>query len=274
VNSLTTYLNQAAAHPLLTAEQEVALGRLIAAGRAPGADDAAVQAGREAREAFVNANLRLVVMVAREFSRTTTVPLADLVQDGNLGLLVAVDGFDPELGFRFSTYATHWIRQRIQRALPLLDGVIRLPEEVHRARRRHVAATARHGKMSEEALAEATRTSASLMRRAISAPEALLVLDSPAGDGGRATIGDLQPDDGATPDLEALRRLDLEVLELLLDRLPEDLRDVLVGHYGLGGAAPLSTHALARRQRCSPSTVRRRHDDAVALLRDRMALAA
>jgi len=111
------YLNEIGVHPLLTAEQELALARRVAAG-----DFAA-------RQKMIESNLRLVVSIAKRYLNRG-IPIADLIEEGNLGLIHALEKFDPERGFRFSTYATWWIRQNIERAIMNQSRTIRLPVHV------------------------------------------------------------------------------------------------------------------------------------------------
>ena len=111
------YLNEIGANPLLTAEEELALARRLRAGDFP------------ARQTLIERNLRLVVNIAKHYLNRG-IPLLDLVEEGNLGLIHALEKFDPERGFRFSTYATWWIRQNIERAIMNQSRTIRLPVHV------------------------------------------------------------------------------------------------------------------------------------------------
>src|SRR4051812_7418022 len=109
-DALRRYLLEVGAHPLLTAADETDLGGRIAAGREPGADPEVVARADAARERFIAANLRLLVSIAKRY-QSSGLPLLALVQEGNLGLMRAGEKFEPERGFKFSTYATWWIRQ-------------------------------------------------------------------------------------------------------------------------------------------------------------------
>src|SRR5690349_3275011 len=154
------YLQELSAHRLLTSADEMALGRAIALGRDAAAALAAhehpvaerrrlqalVDAGDVARERFIAANLRLVVSIAKRY-QTTSMPLQDVIQEGNLGLMRAVEKFEPERGFKFSTYATWWIRQAITRAIADKGRTIRVPAHV------------------SEALSSMARTAAGLQRQ-------------------------------------------------------------------------------------------------------------
>src|SRR4051812_11128226 len=141
------YLQELSVHSLLTGADEVALGRAIATGReaaialATASSSspaerrrlaALVVEGDVARERFIAANLRLVVSIAKRY-QTQTMPLPDVIQEGNLGLMRAVEKFEPERGFKFSTYATWWIRQAITRAIADKGRTIRVPAHVSEA---------------------------------------------------------------------------------------------------------------------------------------------
>ena len=120
------YLREIGRIPLLTAEEEVALAKRIEAGNAPDADEATRRDGEEAARELAIANLRLVVSIAKHYMSFNT-PFSDLIQEGNLGLLKAVEKFDYRRGYKFSTYATWWIRQAITRAIAEQSRTIRLP---------------------------------------------------------------------------------------------------------------------------------------------------
>jgi RNA polymerase sigma factor (sigma-70 family) len=145
-DAMGVFLRELAHIPLLSAEEERLLGRQVRQGlaaeralaQAPqdletperSALMAAVRRGRDAQRSFIEANLRLVVSIARRYASATGLPLADLVQDGNIGLMHAVERFDSEKGFKFSTYATWWIRQAISRGAAKAGRIIHLPESV------------------------------------------------------------------------------------------------------------------------------------------------
>jgi RNA polymerase sigma factor (sigma-70 family) len=142
-DALRRYLDEIGAHPLLTGAEEIQLGKTIAAGRVAAESlstashraenrrqlQALVEAGNTARTRFINANLRLVVSVARRY-QGNGLSMPDLVQEGNIGLMRAVEKFDPDRGFKFSTYATWWIRQAIGRAIAETSRSIKIPAHV------------------------------------------------------------------------------------------------------------------------------------------------
>jgi len=139
-DSIKDYLNSIARHPLLTAQQEIQLGRRVVRWRelrdkeqlTPD-ERRELRSGERARQRFIQSNLQLVVHVARKYDRrqNKTLELMDLIQEGNIGLARAVELFDPSRGYKFSTYAYWWIRQGITRALIMQDSMIRLPSSLH-----------------------------------------------------------------------------------------------------------------------------------------------
>jgi RNA polymerase primary sigma factor len=264
------YLDEVRAVPLLTAEQEAELSSVIrlsqaAAARLAAADDggepldagerrrlrAEVQAGEEARQQFVRANLRLVIWVARRY-RNAGLPLGDLVQEGNLGLMRAVETFDNRKGFTFSTYATWWIRQRIGRALADTSRTIRLPG--------HVAeALSVLGRISSELLeslgreptpqelADASGFSLERVHQCLQAEPDLVSLSAGIGDEG-GELGDLLADPGATvPEDAAMLAVESAALRASLGRLRDREREVIELRYGFLDGSPRTLEEVGRR---------------------------
>ena len=252
-DSLRRYLEEVGAHPLLTAADEQRLAATIVAGREAAATleagvtstsqkvalKRAVRDGEDARVRFINANLRLVVSIARRFDGGG-LSVLDLVQEGNLGLMRAVDKFDHTKGFKFSTYATWWIRQAIGRALADGSRTIRVPS--------HVRETYSLIDQSTERLAEEldrTPTSAEVAKHTGLSKEhvdlarqhrnALVSLSAPVGAEGDTDLGDLIADQSADAAFDdVLRRIDRRVLDVQLSRLSERERDVITLRFGLG----------------------------------------
>ena len=189
--NLGVYLSEIARIPLLTREEEEALARRARAG------------DEVAKQRMVEANLRLVVQIARRYLNRG-LPLPDLIEEGNLGLLRAVEKFEPERGTRFSTYATWWIRQAITRALANQARTIRLPVHVElllaryvREQRRLTQALGRSPTAKE--LAQALGTSEREIAELEEVRQHPVSLDAPASAGSSATLGDLIADRGAEP---------------------------------------------------------------------------
>jgi RNA polymerase primary sigma factor len=212
--------------PLLSAAEEVALAR-----RAAGGDP-------HAREELILANVRLVVSVARRY-RGAGVPFADLVQEGMIGLIRAVDGYDWRRGFRFSTYGTIWIRKYLQNCVDASGGALRLPASLVRDARRVAVAerelTVRLGRRPTDAeLAEATGLGAERLDRVRLADQPPLALDRPVGDDGATTLGDLLPGDEPTPDVQVAARWRTGALRQAVASLPETEQAVIRLRFGAG----------------------------------------
>jgi len=246
------YLRQIGRIPLLSADDEVRLARAIEAGLLaeeqlastsptdPHYDDLTelVHLGREAKARLVEANLRLVVSVARRYARRG-LPLLDLVQEGNLGLIRAVERFDYTRGFKFSTYATWWIRQAISRALAEQGRTIRLPvhvadelNRVLRALRSIAQKQARDPSIDE--LAEASSLPPERVVELLSYADEPVSLQSPVGESADNSFGDFVEDsDAPTPDELVAQVLLRDQVEQVLDGLTERERAVVRLRYGL-----------------------------------------
>lgn len=238
-DSLAYWLERVGRLPLLTAEQETALGRRVRSGC------------EHSRERLVATNLRLVVSVAKRFSNRG-VPILDLIQEGNLGLLKAVDRFDPERGYRFSTYATWWIRQAIARGLASQGRSVRLPVHACEAMQRALNEASRlrqtlgREPLSSE-IAERLGITTAQVERVINAAIDPVSLDSPVGELGGNTLGDVVAEgEGSRPEDEALRRLARGEVEAVLATLTDRERDVLRLRFGFAGGRPHSLGEVAR----------------------------
>ena len=230
-DSIGMYLNDIGKVSLLTAEEERELSRAIEEGRnaaerlANGEKGAllkaAVRNAAEAKDRFIRSNLRLVVSIARRYPLPQGMDLGDLIQEGNLGLEHAVDKFDWRRGFKFSTYATFWIRQSIGRALDYKSSLIRIPGD----RSATLRAALRQNSGDSEAL---DATNAELHR--LSTP---VSLDKTVGDDGDATLGDLVPHGDATPEEAVMAAVDSQLLDELLGMLDERARFAVEARFGL-----------------------------------------
>jgi RNA polymerase primary sigma factor len=253
---LRLYMSEAAATPLLTAEEEVLLARAVSAGAraserlasdAPDGDEqvaleADVAAAQAARRKLIEANLRLVVSVARRYLGRG-LPLADLIQEGNLGLFRAVEKFDPERGFRFSTYAYWWIRQAISRAVADQARTVRLPVHlVELLGRLGKAAGAVEQRLGREArpaeIAAELGVPVEQVELAQMAAREPLSLDLELGEDGD-TLGELVADEDLQPAEEAAERADLRAaLASALESLEPAQSAVLRLRFGLDGGRP------------------------------------
>ena len=232
------YLSEIGAKPLLTPEQELATTRLVRAG-----DFAA-------RQRMIEHNLRLVVNIAKHYLNRG-IPLLDLIEEGNLGLIHALEKFDPERGFRFSTYATWWIRQNIERGIMNQARTIRLPvhvvKEINLVLRamRHLESADRRESTVERVALLIDRPVEDI-RRILSLNEHIASLDAPLEIDPNHTMAELIADD-AGGDPESLLQLS-EIGSLVddwLDQLTERQRSVIERRYGLNGADVATLDVIA-----------------------------
>lgn len=277
--AVTAYLARIGRVPLLTAEQETDLAACIATGRRArdrlhstdgvAADErsrleALAASGRSARTEMVTANLRLVVAQAKRFADAHT-PLLDLIQEGNVGLIRAVERFDPNLGFKFSTYATWWIRQSIGEALDQ-QRMIHLPPRVYRQMvtcrrvRDELGASLGRPPTTVE-IAGAAEFDEVLVRRLLRSDLPPMSLDDP-GLGPARDVVDPVEDTAASAD----RRLTAERVAEAVDDLPPLEREVVQMRYGLG-QQKLSRTAVAQRLDLGLTAVRRLESTALRRLR-------
>lgn len=227
IDSTQTYLRDIAAVPLLTRDQEVELAKRVEAG------------DEDAMRRFVLANLRLVVSVAKKY-RGRGMTFLDLIQEGNLGLMHAVQKYDYRRGYRFSTYAVWWIRQAVTRALANKSRVIRLPVHMGEALTKMSGVSQRltielGREPTDEELAKAMGMDPREVRQALDATRAPISLETPVGDEEQHAMGDFIVDEAARPDEQAAARiLRDETRRLLQDTLTPRERLVLQLRFGLG----------------------------------------
>jgi RNA polymerase primary sigma factor len=255
---LTLFMHHVGRYPLLTAAEEVALAKRIERGDA------------KAKELMINSNLRLVISIAKRY-QGHDVPLLDLVQEGVIGLNRAVEKFDWRRGFKFSTYATWWIRQACQRAISNLSKTIRVPTHVHE-RRLKLARTRREllnelgREPTREELAEAASFSLQHVDEALDAAEAPVSLNQRVGSEEEGELGDLFSDpsaeDPAGEAVDSLRRLEVR---RALAKLPERERRVLELRFGVDGE-PQALEAIGKELGISRERVRQLESDALAQL--------
>ena len=266
-DSLQIFFREASRHPLLTAEEEIELAKRIEMG------DLA------AKDRMVNANLRLVVSIARKF-QGQGLPLSDLIQEGMLGLIRAVEKFDWRKGFKFSTYGTLWVRQAIGRGLANTSRTVRLP--VHIAslarkigdRERELGAQLGREPTDEE-IAESLEMTLEEVQDIRAADRNPTSLDKGVGEDADAALGDLIADDAETPDQEVANDDSrLKVLRVVSE-LPSPDRDVLTLRYGLGrDGEEVALRETGRRLGFSAENVRQIEDRALRRLAEDGELAA
>jgi RNA polymerase primary sigma factor len=248
-DAMALFLQEVRRHPLLTREEEVELAQRIERG------DLA------AKEQLVNSNLRLVISNARKF-QGHDLPLLDLIQEGILGLIRAAEKFDWRKGYKFSTYATFWIRQALQRALDNRSRTIRIPvhlgqreRKIARAQRELAARIGREP--TDEEVAEAAELSPEDVREARETARVVTSLDRPVGEEEETPFGALLPSGERGPEEEVDISLREDALRRALESLPEEEREVVKLRYGINGDDPTPLSETGRRLGISQDAVRK-----------------
>jgi RNA polymerase primary sigma factor len=266
-DSLQLFLNEAGRYPLLTAAQEVELAKRIESG------------DKEAKDLLVNSNLRLVVSIAKRY-QGHGLTLLDLIQEGIIGLIRAAEKFDWRKGFKFSTYATWWIRQAVQRGVANKSRVIRIPvhivereQKISRAERELVAKLERAP--TDEEVAQRAKLPLKQVREVRAAARAVASLDKPVGEDDSASYGDLFASEEATPDEQVELELTEQAIHAAVAELPEREQQILELRYGLSGNAdPKSLEEIGRILGITRERVRQLEADALRRLAERREIAA
>jgi RNA polymerase primary sigma factor len=257
-DSLQLFLNEAGRYPLLTAAQEVELAKRIEDG------------DKSAKDLLVNSNLRLVVSIAKRY-QGHGLTLLDLIQEGIIGLIRAAEKFDWRKGFKFSTYATWWIRQAVQRGVANKSRTIRIPvhivEREQKIARAERELTAKLGRPPEDPeIAKEAKLPLKQVREVREAARAVTSLDRPMADS-ETSLGELMAGEEAGPEEEVTVSLDMEVLRRAVSQLPERERDVVKLRYGLNGdIEPVSLEEIGRRLGVTRERVRQIESDALERL--------
>jgi len=238
-DALQLFLREAGRHALLTAAQEVELAKRIERGE------------MAAKQRMIQSNLRLVVSIAKNY-RNQGLPFLDLIQEGTLGLIRAVEKFDWRRGYKFSTYATWWIRQAVARALADKARTIRMPVHiVERMQKMNRAERTLWMELGREPTLEEIADEASLpvqqAREVRAAARASASLDQPVGDQDDATFGDFVAGDDPLPEERVEVSLRSQALAVALQALPERERQVLVLRYGLVDEEPKTLEEIGKR---------------------------
>jgi RNA polymerase primary sigma factor len=266
-DSLQLFLNEAGRYPLLTAAEEVELAKAIERG------DAA------AKERMVNSNLRLVVSIAKKY-QGHGLSLLDLIQEGIIGLIRAVEKFDWRRGFKFSTYATWWIRQAVQRGVANKSRTIRIPvhivereQKIARAERELVL---QHERAPTDAeLAEKTKLSVKHVKEVRAAARTVASLDKPLGDDSDTAFGDLVAQESGNLEEEVVVSFADDALHRAIETLPEREKFVIKLRYGLDGDPdPKSLEEIGRQMGITRERVRQIETQALARLAERREVAA
>jgi RNA polymerase primary sigma factor len=238
-DALQLFLREAGRHALLTAPQEVELAKKIESG------------DMRAKQLMIQSNLRLVVSIAKNY-RNQGLPFLDLIQEGTLGLIRAVEKFDWRRGFKFSTYATWWIRQAVARALADKARTIRMPVHiVERLQKMNRAERTLWTQLGREPTLEEIAEEASLpLQQALevrAAARASTSLDQPVGEADDAVFGDFVAGEGLLPEEQVELSLRSQALMEALEALSERERQVVVLRYGLTDAEPKTLEEIGRR---------------------------
>jgi RNA polymerase primary sigma factor len=238
-DALQLFLREAGRHTLLTAAQEVALAKRIERG------------DLDAKQRMIQSNLRLVISIAKNY-RNQGLPFLDLIQEGTLGLIRAVEKFDWRRGFKFSTYATWWIRQAVARALADKARTIRMPvhiverlQKMNRAERTLWTALGREPTFAE--IADEANLTLQQVLEVRAAARASTSLDAPVGDTDDAVLGDFVAANDPLPEETVELELRSQALRAALCALPDREREVVSLRYGLGGTEPKTLEEIGRR---------------------------
>lgn len=282
------YLHEISRTPLLDAAKEVELSKaieaglyaahLLAEGKTPeGVRDDELQRlvaeGERAKDLFIRANLRLVVSIARRYVRSG-MPMLDLIQEGNTGLVRAVEKFDYERGYKFSTYATWWIRQAISRAIAQQERTVRLPvhlvEDVNRMRNVVRQLTREMGAEPQpEQVAETLGVTVERVNELKRWSQDTVSLDTPVGDDGDTNLGDLVADsDEPSPEELVLSGLERQRIESLLNHLDDRSAGIMRARYGLEDGREHSLTEVASRFSLSRERIRQLEIQALGRLRE------
>jgi RNA polymerase sigma factor (sigma-70 family) len=282
------YLHEISRTPLLDAAHEVDLAKAIEAGlyaeslleeeKLPKGVtreelEQLMTEGTRAKDLFIRANLRLVVSIARRYVRSG-MPMLDLIQEGNTGLVRAVEKFDYVKGFKFSTYATWWIRQAISRAIAQQERTVRLPvhlvEDVNRMRNVARQLTRELGAEPEpEQIAVALGVPLERVTELIRWSQDTVSLDTPVGDDGDTNLGDLVADgDAPSPEEIVLSALERQRIESLLNHLDDRSAGIMRARYGLEDGREHSLTEVATRFSLSRERIRQLEIQALGRLRE------
>ena len=266
-DSLQLFLNEAGRYPLLTAAEEVELAKRIERG------------DRRAKDRMINSNLRLVVSIAKKY-QGHGLSLLDLIQEGIIGLIRAVEKFDWRRGYKFSTYATWWIRQAVQRGVANKSRTIRIP--VHIVEREQTIARAERELTlklerppTDEEVARTAKLSLKHVREVRAAARAVASLDKPLGDEGDTAFGDIVATDKRDVEEEVVVGLSEHLLRAAVAKLPEREQQVIKRRYGLDGDQdPKSLETIGREMGLTRERVRQIETQALERLAREREIAA
>ncbi len=266
-DALQLFLNEAGRYKLLTAPEEVELAKRIERG------------DKEAKDLMINSNLRLVVSIAKKY-QGHGISLLDLIQEGIIGLIRAVEKFDWRRGYKFSTYATWWIRQAVQRGVANKSRTIRIPvhivereQKISRAERELTTKLQRPP--TDEEVANQAKLSLKHVLEVRAVARAVTSLDRPLGEEGDTSFGDLIAGESAEPSEEVHVSLAEDAVRQAVETLPERERDVVKLRYGMNGDRdPKSLEEIGRELGITRERVRQIESQALGRLAERREVAA
>jgi RNA polymerase primary sigma factor len=266
-DSLQLFLNEAGRYKLLTAAEEVELAKRIERG------------DQQAKDLMINSNLRLVVSIAKRY-QGHGISLLDLIQEGIIGLIRAVEKFDWRRGYKFSTYATWWIRQAVQRGVANKSRTIRIPvhiiereQKIARAERELTLQLERPPTDAE--VAAKAKLKLKHVREVRAAARTVASLDRPLGDDGDAEFGSLIPSDSPGVEEEIVVGLGENTLRAAVEKLPDREKEVIKRRYGLDGDAdPMSLERIGRELGITRERVRQIEQQALERLAGQREIAA
>ena len=260
LNSVQLYLKQISEIKLLSKEEEYELGIKIAAG------------DEKAREKMIEANLRLVVSIAKSY-HIQSMSFLDLVQEGNIGLIKAVDKFDPSLGYRFSTFATWWIKQAISRAITNQSRTVRLPTNiVEKAAKIAKAKDNFIQEYSEEPtvqeLAEITKLDEKCIQLIIDNNKEIVSLEAPIDSENKTTVSDVIPDEEQnSPMYNVMREADIAIVKQVLNTLTDAEKEVITKRFGIGENGAKTLEAIGNEKGLTKERIRQIETKALTKLR-------
>lgn len=258
-SSVQMYLREISRVPLLSSEEEIALARRAAEG-----DEAATKR-------LVESNLRLVVSIAKHY-KNSNVPFLDLIQEGNIGLMKAVEKFDCARGYKFSTYATWWIRQAIGRAISEQSRLIRIPtnlvenyNKISKISARYLAATGENPTVAdlEEETGWARAQIETILEIQNDTPTSL---EATVGDDD-TTVGDLIPDSKYNPQTDIMKEAKNQIIESILNTLQPREKEILIRRFGLLGVKPKTLEEVGEEYNITRERVRQVETMALRKLR-------
>jgi RNA polymerase primary sigma factor len=262
-DTLQLYLREIGQVKLLTVEEEITLAKRIKRG------------DKKAREHMIKANLRLVVKIARDYDGLG-LPLLDLINEGNIGLMKGVERFDPRKGAKLSTYASWWIKQSIKRALANQSKTIRLPvhvvDKVADIRRAELKLREALGRdPTDEELADEVKFNPRRLRFYRQASRAPVSLDAPLGDEESSHVSEVVPDPNATSPLEHIvRETDTELVREVMTTLTEREQSILAMRFGLDDSAPKTLEEVGEHFNVTRERIRQIQEEALKKLRTKM----